>query len=111
VLEAKHDLAAGEFLSFDYRGDFFHRHVPGSVTPPGYNRVRCTCGSNAVCPNDLERFENAVGQLLLSPRSSAHHEARRKTDRPRRTRSSTAALWSSQCRLTGRWPIRDQTGF
>jgi hypothetical protein len=35
VLEAKNDLAAGEFLSFDYRGDFFHRHVPGSVTPPG----------------------------------------------------------------------------
>ena len=39
VLEAKNDLAAGEFLSFDYRGDFFHRHVPGSVTPPGCKRV------------------------------------------------------------------------
>jgi hypothetical protein len=39
VLEAKHDLAAGEFLSFDYRGDFFHRHVPGLVTPQGYNSI------------------------------------------------------------------------
>ena len=91
VLEAKHDLAAGVFLSFDYRGDFFHRHVPGSVTPPGYKRVRCSCGKNAVCPNDLERFEKAVDQLFLSSSSSAHNEACRPSDRPRR-RASNAAL-------------------
>ncbi len=82
-LSAKNDLAAGEFLSFDYCGDFFHRHVPGSVTPPGCKRVQCTCGKNAVCPNDLERYETAVGQLLKSFRSSAHNGACRSTDRPR----------------------------
>ena len=67
VLEAKHDLSAGVFLSFDYRGDFFHRHVPGSVTPPGYKRVRCSCGMNAVIPMTLSALKRPLISCFYPP--------------------------------------------
>ena len=92
VLETKFDLAAGVFLSFDYHGDFFLRHIPGNVTPPGYKRIRCACGPNEACPNDRERFENAVRQLPSSYRSFAISRTHRTVDRPRQTSALAATL-------------------
>jgi hypothetical protein len=82
VLVSKQDLAAGEFLSFAYLGDFFQRYTPGNVTPPGYKRIRCACGSGGICPNDLERFEKSVDQPSSYPGSSSLRKTRAKINWP-----------------------------
>ena len=82
VLVSKQDLAAGEFLSFAYLGDFFQRYTPGNVTPPGYKRIRRASGSGGICPNDLERFENNVDQPPSYPGSSSLRKTRAKINWP-----------------------------